>query len=177
MDKQTFAEIVSENFEEIHHNFQSGLKSKGYEYNEDLMNDAFISCNSTLMNKKLTKQEALRYYWTSYINKYKTWSSKKKYVPLPDDYEEYDDEPYNTTKDEIYRMIIDGLIDKFGIRKTYIWELYACQGVSAREIIKMGFHDVENFVYFNRQIKRYIQHHIIRDNKKLQELIDCRKGA
>ena len=84
---------------------------------------------------------------------------------------------YIFRKDEIYRIIIDGLIDKFGIRKTYIWELYACQGKSAKEIMNMGFKDIENFVYFNRQIKRYIHRHIIPDNKKLQELIDCRKGA
>lgn len=177
MDKYTFSEIVSENFIEIQRNFQSGLKVKGYEYNEDLMNDAFISCYSALADKKMTKQEAIKYYWTSYINKYKTWSSKKKYTSLPDDYEECDEEPYSTTTDEIYRIIIDGLIDKFGILKTYLWELHTCQGKSAKEIEQMGFDKIENFVYFNRQIKRYINKHIIPNNKKLQELIECRKGA
>jgi hypothetical protein len=34
-----------------------------------------------------------------------------------------------------------------------------------------------NFTYLARQIKRYIHKHIIPNNEKLKELIDCRRGA
>lgn len=176
MNKYTFAEIVADNFSEILKNFKSGLKSKGYEFIEDLMNDAFISCNSALKDRKMTKQEAIKYYWASYINKYKSCMAKNRYVSLDENYEEID-EPYNSGVDEIYDIIINELRDKFGIRKTFIWEMYACRGMSAKEIKGMGFDEIENFVYFNRKIKRYIHHHIIKDNAKLKELIDCRREA
>ena len=175
MDKQSFAEIVSANFTEIQRNFRSGLKDKGYEYNEDLMNDAFISCMTALKDKNLTKQEAIKYYWTSYINKYKTWSQRHQYVPIPGDYEEIDDSHYDPTTDEIYNMIMEGLRDEFGVRIAYIWELHFCEGKTAKEIAKMGIPGVENYVYLGRKIKRFITKHIIPNNPRLKELIDCRK--
>ena len=41
-----FADIIASNYEEIKRNFKSGLRDRGYDWDEDLMNDAFISCNS-----------------------------------------------------------------------------------------------------------------------------------
>ena len=61
------------------------------------------------------------------------------------------------------------------VNKAYIWDLYVCRGKSAKEIRNMGIMDVDNFVYFTRSIKRYIQNHVIPKNKKLQELILNRK--
>ena len=179
MDKYTFADIVAANFQEIERNFRSGLKSKGYEYNEDLMNDAFISCNSALRDRKLTKQEAIKLYWTSYINKFKTFVSKQKKAPvsLPEDYEQCDTPVYNSSADEIYTIIISELCDKYGVRKTMLWEMHVCQGMTPKEIRELGFGKDVNFTYLARQIKRYIHKHIIPNNEKLKELIDCRRGA
>lgn len=179
MDKRTFSDIVSENFQEIERNFRAGLKAKGYEYDEDLMHDAFISCHSALLGRELTKQEAIKYYWTSYVNKFKTFADKQSKAPtsIPDDYEECDSDPYNTTTDEIYAVIIGKLCDKYGVRKTMLWEMYACEGLSPKEIRDMGLGKDVNFIYLSRQIKRFIYKHIIPDDKRLRELIDCRKGA
>ena len=174
----TFANIVADNFQEIQRNFKAGLRDKGYQYNEDIMNDAFISCNQSLKDRLLSKKEAIKYYWVAYINKYKTTVSKNKlkYVDILDDIDT-EDEEYNDTIDEIYKIIISEIQDRFGLRKAYIWDLYVCQGKSAKEIRSMGIMDVDNFVYFTRSIKRYIQNHIIPKNKKLQELITIRKGT
>jgi hypothetical protein len=175
MANQTFSQIVEENFDEIHKNFRIGLKNKGYSYIEDLMNDAFINCNLALHGKKLSKKEAIKYYWAAYINKYKTFISKDRYTFFEDmsDFDHEDDE-YNDSIDEIYNIIIDGIRDKYGVKKAYIWEMYVCYGKSSKELRKMGF-NVDNFVYFNKQVKRYIRNHIIPNNKRLQELIKYRK--
>jgi len=172
----TFANIVADNFQEIQRNFKAGLRDKGYRYDEDIMNDAFISCIKSLKDRTLPKKEAIKYYWTAYINKYKTMISKNKlkYVDVLDDIDE-EDEKYDDTIDEIYDIIISEVRDHFGLRKAYIWDLYVCQGKSAKEIRNMGIMDVDNFVYFTRSIKRYIQNHVIPKNKKLQELILNRK--
>lgn len=168
----TFKEIISDNFIEISRNFKIGLYNKGYVYYDDLMNDAFISCNNALKDKKLSKKEAIKYYWTAYINKYKTYHSKiNHYIPIEDNDIDVEYSSYDDSMDQIYDIIISSIRDKFGIKDAYIWELYICQGKSSKEIRNMGF-NVDNFVYFTRKIKRYIINHIIPNNRKLRELIN-----
>lgn len=174
-----FEDIVIENFVEIQRNFKSGLINKGYSYDEDLFNDAFISCRNALSDKELTKKEVIKYFWTAYVNKYKTKMSKNKnHLSFEDMIDEIDDinEEYNDVPDKIYDIIIKAIQDKFGLKKAFIWELYVCRGKSAKEIRNMGF-DVDNFVYLTRQIKRYIHNHLIPNNKELQELIKNRKES
>lgn len=179
MNKQTFSNIVAENYTEICRNFRAGLKAKGYPFDEDIMNDAFVSCCNTLKNKEITKTEALKYYWVAYINKYKTSLNRASIFEYHDDMEEsFDDvevEKYNSTTDRIYDIIITGLQDHYGVRKATIWEMYACQGKSSKEIRAMGFNDIDNYAYFTKQVKRYIKNHIIPENRELQELIAERK--
>lgn len=179
MTKQNFPTIIAENYEEVRHNFYSGLKKHGYAFDEDIMSDAFLNCCNTLKNKEITKQEALKYYWVAYVNKYKTHMEKSNIYECHDDMEEiFEDiecEKYNSTTDKIYDIIITGLQDKFGVRKATIWEMYACQGKSSKEIKAMGLNDIDNYAYFMKQIKRYIKNHIIVENKELQELIAERK--
>ena len=173
----TFSEIVAENFSEISRNFHSGLVAKGYEYDEDIMSDAFIRCCTTLKDKQMTKQEALKYYWVAYINKYKTKVLKPHIIEMYEDMTEFDDiedEKYNNTIDKIYNIIIKELQDKYGVRKACIWEMYACEGMTVKEIKKLGFDDIDNYAYFAKQIKRYIKNHIVKENQELKELIKYR---
>lgn len=173
----SFEDIVIENFDEIQRNFKSGLINKGYSYNEDLFNDAFISCRNALSDKELTKKEVIKYFWTAYVNKYKTKMSKNKnHLSFEDVIEEINiqDDIYDDTSDKIYDIILNEIRDKFGLKKAFIWEMYVCQGKSAKEIRHMGF-DVDNFVYLTRQIKRYLFNHVIPNHKELQELIKNRK--
>ena len=177
MYKQKFIDIIVENFNEIQRNFKIGLLNKGYMYDEDLFNDAFISCNNALYDKELTKKEAIKYFWTAYINKYKTKMSKNKNLLSFEDVTndiDLSEEIYDETIDEIWNIIIQAVRDKFGIKKAFIWELYVCHGKSSKEIRNMGI-QVDNFVYLTRQIKRYILNQLIPSNQKLQELIKNRK--
>lgn len=178
MVNKCFSDIVAENFNEIYKNFRIGLKSKGYAFSEDIMNDAFISCVTTLKDKQITKQEALKYYWTAYINRFKTLTEKEHKIEYIEDMTEYEDIPsstYNDSPDKIYDIIIKELQDHYGVKKTYLWELYALKGKTTNEIKAMGFKDIKNYAYFTKQVKRYIKSHIIKDNQLLQELIKNRK--
>jgi hypothetical protein len=179
MNNQKFQDIIAENYNEIYCNFRSGLKSKGYQFDEDIMSDVFLSCYNSLKDKEITKSEALKYYWVAYINKIKTHSERESVIDYYEDMiESFDDiavEKYDSTMDRIYDIIITGLQDHYGIRKASIWEMYTCQGKSSKEIKEMGFKDVTNYAYFMKQVKRYIKNHIIPENKELQELIAERK--
>jgi hypothetical protein len=178
----TLANLVANNFEEIRKNFRSGLKDKGYPWDEDIMSDAFVSCMTTLKDRLMSKQEALKYYWVAYINKYKTASSKSKILSYEEELDDVinikdESRPYDKTIDKIYDIILSELQDHYGIRKAYIWEMYVCKDIPSKEILAMGFKDVKNFAYFTKQVKRYIQNHIIPQNKELQELINTRKDS
>jgi hypothetical protein len=181
MNKQTFSNIVAENYNEICRNFRSGLKAKGYVFDEDVMNDAFISCCNTLKNKEITKTEAIKYYWVAYINKYKTKINKENLFEycdnIEEEFEDIENEKYDSTIDGIYDIIIRGIQDHYGVRKATIWEMYACQGKSSKEIKAMGFDDIDNYAYFTKQVKRYIKNHIIPENRELRELIVERKES
>ena len=178
-NQQTFSDIIASNYNEIRRNFKNGLISKGYVFDEDIMSDAFLSCYNTLKDRKITKPEALKYYWVAYVNKLKTKIQKESLIDyhedMAEDFEDIELEKYDDTTDRIYNIIITELQDHYGVRKTTIWEMYACQGKSAKEIRNMGFNDISNYAYFMKQIKRYIKNHIISENKELQELIAIRK--
>ena len=47
----TFSEVVASSFQEIKRNFKSGLKTSGYEWDEDIFMDAYIKCDSVLKDK------------------------------------------------------------------------------------------------------------------------------
>lgn len=178
--KRTFAEIITDNFTEIQRNFKIGLKDTGYSYDEDLLNDAFISCNAALKDKPMKKEEAIKYYWTVYINKFKTKKTKEAKHPtvyLEDlkDFDEPLDTVYRDEPDKIYNIILDAVKKKYGEREAHIWELYICRKVSIDEIKKMGFTDIENFPYFTKRIKRYILTHVVPENPELQYLLKIRK--
>ena len=177
MSTQTFADIIAANFQEIRRNFYTGLIDKGYEWDEDLMSDAFVCCCNTLKDKEMTKKDAIKYYWTAYINKYKTKQSHK--IPMmsfEDMEEEYDeiDIPYHKDVDDIYDIIVKAVQDEYGLKKAFIWEMYVCKGVPSADLRAMGFTDI-NFIYFARQVKRFILKHVVPDNPKLQELLSTRK--
>lgn len=175
----TFADIIAANFQEIQRNFKSGLKNKGYSYDEDLMNDAFVSCNATLKDRQMKKKDAIKYYWTAYINKFKTKQTSKKpvisYENIIEEIEPIDNQEYREEIDQIYDIIIKAVQDKFGIKKAYIWDLYVCKGKSIKEIRSMGLDCIDNYVYFTRQVKRYILNHVVPFNRELQELLSARK--
>lgn len=180
--KSHFADIVADNFYEIRNNFKRGLKGKGYEYDEDVLSDAFISCNTALKDKYLTKEEAVKYYWTAYINNLKSKSAKNSNTIYISDisyndniFEQYKDidimdEQYNEDVDILYNYIMSKVEEKYGEYETRIFELHICQGVHTKELIEMGYTDV-NFEYLTKKIKRYIKTHIIKNDSKVQELL------
>lgn len=178
----TFANIVAENFDEIQRNFKSGLKDKGYSWDEDIMSDAFLSCAIALKDRELDKKDAIKYYWVAYVNKYKNYVSKHNILSYEETLDDVidikdDSKMYDTSIDKIHDIILEEVQDHFGVRKAYIWEQYVCKDVPQKEIKAMGLTCVKNYAYFTKQVKRYILHHVIPQNKELQELINTRKDS
>lgn len=168
-DKLEFSVIISENFEEIRNNFKSGLKSRGYKYDEDILADTFIKCNSTLKDKKLTKKEAIKYFWVSYINTIKNDNKQnKKTVELSNKYDIINDE-YNDDIDNLYNIIIKELYNKFGEKTTNIWIQYKFNKKTFKDILNT--YDVDkDFQYTIKKIRKYLKNDLYK-NKLIHNLI------
>ena len=178
--KSHFADIVADNFYEIINNFKRGLKSKGFGYDEDILSDTFISCNTVLKDKLMTKEEGINYFWVAYLNKLKTHAQQKSNIVYIDDLTfdgevecpELDiiDETYNKDIDILYDYIMDNIREKFGKEEADIFELHICKGIHTKELIGVGYTNI-NFEYLVKKIKRYIKNHIVKDNPYVSDLL------
>ena len=71
--------------------------------------DTYIKCDNVLEDKIMDKKEALKYFWTAYINKLKNHYKSKYSIRefIQDDYDKIDEE-YNIFKDilcdEIFQL-------------------------------------------------------------------------
>jgi hypothetical protein len=178
MTERRFDEIIAENFEEICRNFKTGLAKVGYPYDEDLMQDAYVSCHCALKGKLMTKQEAIKYYWTSYINKYKTFIAKQhetlSYDDVDMDLYDIEDKEYNTSIDDAYNVVINELYDMYGVKKTTMWEAYITKNKELKQIYGEDYKKYK-FANITKQIKRYINKHVLKSNRELQEILANKK--
>ena len=70
--KDRFSIIIARNLDEIRNNFIIGLRKIGYGFDEDMFVDVGIRCALTLNGKPITKKELIKYFWTAYINTFKS---------------------------------------------------------------------------------------------------------
>ena len=171
MCRGTFSYVVAANFQEIKKNFKSGLKNSGYMWDEDIFMDAYIKCDSVLKDKIMDKKEALKYYWTAYVNKLKN-KYKSRYTIIDEIPEDYDviDEVYNEDKDLLCEIIYNAVKDKFGKPVANAWIDYRCFGKTAEVIMKEYKLD-HDFHYILKRIKKYINEELM-ENKYVQEIYD-----
>lgn len=167
-----FANIIANNFEEIQKNFKNGLNKIGFEYNEDLFIDVFLKCGETLGKRKLSKCEAIKYYWVSYLNALRKYKIKEKQFISTDDLSE-DAEIYNSVYDEdvdiLFNFIMSEIQSKFGEHITNAWKLHICQGKTYKDLINDGFSGVK-FNYEFKRIMRYIRNDLSKKDKVFAEL-------
>lgn len=160
MNTSTFISIISNNFERIKKNFQTGLKTNGYEFDEDLFIDTLLRCSCTLKDKQMTEKEAAKYYWVSYINSLKRVKSN----PLEFDIEEYDiddpEEEYNEDIDGLYNYIILSVESKFGTDISNAWREHICHGKTYKELEMMGYKMKFNYEF--KRITRFIRNHLVK---------------
>ena len=169
MCSERFSTIVANNFVEIKKNFKTGLKNSGYKWDEDIFMDAYVKCDSVLKDRLMDKKEALRYYWTAYMNKMKN-KYKSRYSimeEIPEDYDKIDEE-YNEDKDLLCEELYKLVKDKFGESVSRAWVDHRCFGKKADIIMKEYGFD-QDFHYTLKRIKKYIVEELDK-NTYIQEL-------
>ena len=163
MCKGNFSSIISNNFQEIKKTFKSGLRNSGYIWDEDIFMDTYIKCDNVLGDRIMDKTEALKYFWTAYINKLKNYYKSKYSIMeyIRDDYDMIDEE-YNTFKDILCYEIYKRVEKEFGEEIANAWVDHKAYRKSVNEIMKKyGFK--QDFHYTLRKIKKYINEIIMND--------------
>ena len=164
MCKDKFSIVIANNFPEIKRTFKSGLKNSGYIWNEDIFMDTYIKCDNVLGDRIMDKTEALKYFWTAYINKLKNYYKSKYSIMeyIRDDYDMIDEE-YNTFKDILCYEIYKRVKKEFGEEIANAWVDHRAYHKSVNEIMeKYGFK--QDFHYTLRKIKKYINEIIMNDS-------------
>lgn len=153
-----FADLISEDFDNIKKSFINRSKSAGYTFDEDLFMDSYINCQIKLSDKQMTKIECVKYFWVAYHNKLRTPHQKLQTIELTPDIEKtysYNDDSYQEIIESKYNKIIDILKKKYDIRLIDAWVLHMCEHKTYRELYDMGY--TFNFKNNFKQINQYLR--------------------
>lgn len=171
-ERDSFAILISNNFDEIVRNFKSGLKNQGYIYDEDILADTFVKCNSKLCDKEMTKSEAIKYFWTAYINRLKNDSKKKnRLVEYSGDFDRCA-EQYDPDIDKLYSLVTTEISKKFGSGVANLWIDYACNHKTYKDIAKDSGEVDGSLHYILKKIKKYIRQELPLNNTEYNEIIN-----
>lgn len=114
MELMTFADIISNYYNDIYTLFKSRMHRRDMHFNEDAFNDAFIKCSEHFKSDLISYDHAVKYFWTTYINTVLNEKIHDSYTTeLPEDYDCECDE-YNYDIDNLYNTIIDDIDMEFG---------------------------------------------------------------
>lgn len=170
----TFLELVAGSYEEIKGNFKIGLNKMKYSFDEDLFSDAILKCNSTLGDKLVTKEEALRYFWVAYLNGYKNQKKShwvKNSISITDDFNIIDSRPeYDYEIDDTYKEIINILKSKFGEKNTDSWVKHILFKKPYNKMLEDG-EIPQNFHYIIKKIKKFLQGDL-KENKVILDMVN-----
>ena len=141
---KTFMNIVAGDFSKIKSKFINKCKTNEIEFDEDLFMDAFLCCCKTLNDKEMSKEECIKYYWVSYINKIKTDKPKElKFVSFDEIESSSSVMPqfgsYCSWIDDKYNGIIEYIYQKYDKEYAEAWILHICEGKSYKELSELGY--------------------------------------
>lgn len=170
MGESNFKEAICNNFNNLKRNFQSGLKNKGYDFDEDLFIDTLLKCGSALKNRDITKSEMIKYCWTAYVNGLKRLKLKEKTtLDIEETTVEIYDIPYNEDIDRIYEIIIKEVKERFEEHISSAWISHVCHNKSYKELESDGYDFKFNYEF--KRIMRYIRNNLLKNNEELSELV------
>ena len=160
-----FSKLISEEFDLIKSKFESKSISLYEEFDEDVFIDAYIKC-CEVINKPLSKEECIKYFWTAYANRFKTMQSKNKYTSFHDIQKNQIisiNESYNYNIDILYGRIINDAKLVFNSEYVEAWIYHICEGKSYKELEQLGYNFKFNDVF--KKIMKWV-----RKNYNIKEL-------
>lgn len=173
-------EIMEKRFHEIKNNFKRASARHNLVFDDDIFIDTYIKCSEFLINKKMTEEQVIQYFWTAFVNNIKKTYRKSKYKLVKIELEENGnlipeindiiDEPYDDRRYRIFDTIIENIKQKFSEDEYNAWYLHFVENKTYEELNKLNYN--MNFHNVFRNINNYIKIKLPKENQEYKMLID-----
>ena len=156
MNRGNFMDIISVHYKDIKSLFRS-RSSDDRKFDEDSFNDAFIKCASHFGNTVINYDDAIKYFWTAYVNTVKGEESRISKI------ESFDNEIHDTIDDEepsyaktIYNKIMTAVTEAFNEDDMNIYSLYKYHKWTKEDLEDAGY-DCKNFDLRIKTIHKFVK--------------------
>lgn len=143
------------------------------EFDEDVFMDTIVKCLTTFSKDNATNEEIEKYFWTAFKQNSYSYFSRDKFKDSVD-FESFKESievaEYNADIDDIVNLLKNEVEKEFGRDICEAWLLHICEDYTYSELEKRGYEGLNLHNEF-RQIKRYINNKIIKNNKQLKTLL------
>jgi hypothetical protein len=142
-------------------------------FDEDVFMDTIIRCMETFSTENASDSDVDNYFWIAFKqNSFSNFSRNKfrNTVNFDDFGDVTINEEYNADIDEIVDLLRNEVEKEFGSQICDAWILHICYDYTYAELEKRGYEGLNLHNEF-RQIKRYIHNKVLKENKKLKNLL------
>lgn len=142
-------------------------------FDDDVFMDTVITCSNTFAKQDATDNDVDNYFWVAYKQNSFSKFTRDKFrdtINFDDFGDIFIDEDYNADIDEIVDLIKSEVKNKFGDNIYEAWLLHVCSRYTYTELEKCGYEGLNLHNEF-RQIKRFISNKVIKNNKRLKNLL------
>ena len=168
-----FQSVSGEDFKSFKNKIKNWSIRSNINFNEDVFMDTILRCMTTFSNENATNADVEHYFWRAFKQNSFSYFSRNKFK----DSDKFDvfketklDSEYNADIDEIVDLLRNEVEKEFGSQICDAWILHICYDYTYAELEKRGYEGLNLHNEF-RQIKRYIHNKVLKENKKLKNLL------
>ena len=171
--KAFFQNVSGDGFKAFKNKIKKLSAANNIEFNEDVFMDTIIRCMTTFSKDDATNVDIEHYFWRAFKQNSFSYFTRNKFRDAIN-FDVFGDgiinDEYNADIDEIVDLLKNEVEKEFGTQICDAWILHVCYGYTYSELEQRGYEGLNLHNEF-RQIKRYINNKIIKNNKQLKTLL------
>lgn len=171
--KKFFQSVSGDGFKSFKEKIMKLAAKNNVEFDEDVFMDTVVRCMATFSTENATNVDVEHYFWKAFKQNSFSHFSRNKFRNAANFESVKDiviDVDYNADIDEIVDLLKTEVEKKFGKQICEAWILHICYNYTYAELEKKGYGDLNLHNEF-KQIKRFIRNKLVKDNKKIKNLL------
>lgn len=156
MNSGDFMGLIGHHYDKIVSLFKSRSYNLGVNFDEDLFGDAFIKCAYKFGEDIISYDVAIKYFWVVYLNTVKSQFINSQKINTVSIDETPDIEDIFDINRQVYNMVMDAIVVKFGEDEMNVYRLYKYHNWTKEELISAGF-DCNNLLERVKTIHKFVK--------------------